>query len=175
VYIQLANPASLCSGVNYVYLASGPCSSSTPDWAGTSEFVSFACDSPGDCAFLDNDGLVISCTSCGSDFRAKGSILTLNNTLENISKMQVVEYDWNKNLGIHRYEELKKLGKLHTIGLIAQNINEIYPELVNLGVDGYYRIEYEKLNAVLVEGIKEQQIFIEDIDKELKLIETKLS
>jgi hypothetical protein len=173
VYIQFSNPGSLCPGGTRVYLASGPCSSSTADWAGTSEFVSFACDSPADCAFLDTDGNVVSCTGCGSDFRAKGSILTLNNTLENISKMQVVEYDWNEKFG--RFSELEKLGKLHTIGLIAQNINEIYPTLVKLGGDGYYRIEYDKLNAVLVEGIKEQQIFIEDIDKQLKLIETKLS
>ena len=137
------------------------------------QYFAFECPTPSECAYLDSNGVVQSCSSCASDFRAKGSILTLNNTLENISKMQVVEYDWNEKFG--RFSELEKLGKLHTIGLIAQNINEIYPTLVKLGADGYYRIEYDKLNAVLVEGIKEQQIFIEDIDKELKLIETKLS
>jgi hypothetical protein len=151
------------------------CVNAAPDWGSFAPWVGFLCPAPSECAYVDNDGNVQNCGSCGSDFRAKGSILTLNNTLQNISKMEVVEYDWNKNLGIQRYEQLEKLGKLHTIGLIAQSIKEIYPELVKLGGDGYYRIEYEKLNAVLVEGIKEQQIFIEDIDKQLKLIETKLS
>ena len=40
--------------------------------------------------------------------------------------------------------------------------------------NGYYSIDYTKLNAVLVEAIKEQQVFIEDIDKELEFIEIKL-
>ena len=41
-----------------------------------------------------------------------------------------------------------------------------------MGDDGYYFIEYNKLNAVLVEAIKSQQIFIEEIKDELKLLET---
>jgi hypothetical protein len=162
-----------------VFLNDENCNSVTSDWDSYSDYIGLYCPNPtgniSDCVPLDNDGILQgSCSACGgSDFRAKGSITTLNNTLENISKMKVVEYDWNEKFG--RFSELEKLGKLHTIGLIAQNINEIYPELVSLGSDGYYRIEYDKLNAVLVEGIKEQQIFIEDIDKQLKLIETKLS
>jgi hypothetical protein len=173
VFIQFSNPAALCSGPSVVYLNSENCDNNAPDWGGLSDYVSVQCNKPDTCIYLDNDGNVVTCQSCASDFRAKGSILTLNNTLENISKMQVVEYDWNEKFG--RFSELEKLGKLHTIGLIAQNISEIYPTIVKLGGDGYYRIEYDKLNAVLVEGIKEQQIFIEDIDKQLKLIETKLS
>jgi hypothetical protein len=39
---------------------------------------------------------------------------------------------------------------------------------------GYYRINYPKLNAVLVEGIKEQQVFIEDIEQQLIELENKL-
>jgi hypothetical protein len=41
--------------------------------------------------------------------------------------------------------------------------------------DGYYSIDYKKLNAVLVEGIKQQEVFIEDIDKQLEYIESKLN
>jgi hypothetical protein len=173
VYVEASNPAQICSEQLTIYLSAEACTDGSPDWVGTSQWVSIACPAPDNCAYVDYVGAVQVCYPCFSDFRAKGSILTLNNTLENISKMQVVEYDWNEKFG--RFSELEKLGKLHTIGLIAQNISEIYPTLVKLGADGYYRIEYDKLNAVLVEGIKEQQIFIEDIDKQLKLIETKLS
>ena len=38
-----------------------------------------------------------------------------------------------------------------------------------------YKLNYTKLNSVLVEAIKEQQLFIEDIDKELEYIESKLN
>jgi hypothetical protein len=64
------------------------------------------------------------------------------------------------------------MGRLHTIGLIAQDVRKYYPQIVNMGDDGYYFIEYNKLNAVLVEAIKSQQIFIEEIKDELKLLET---
>ena len=54
-------------------------------------------------------------------------------------------------------------------------VRQYYPEVVELGNNGYYRIDYTKLNSVLVEAIKEQQLFIEDIDKELEFIESKLN
>jgi hypothetical protein len=88
-------------------------------------------------------------------------------------KLDAVEYDWNENL--NEFEYFKNQQKLHTIGLIAQNVRLYYPEVVKINTDGYYSIDYSKLNAVLVEGIKEQSIFIEEIDKELDYIETKLN
>ena len=87
-------------------------------------------------------------------------------------KIDVVEYDWNNKF--REYEDLQEKEKLHTIGLIAQNVKEYYPEVVSINSDGYYWVDYVKLNAVLVEAIKEQQVFIEDIDKELEYIESKL-
>ena len=87
-------------------------------------------------------------------------------------KIDVVEYDWNNKF--REYEYLQEKEKLHTIGLIAQNVKEYYPEVVSINSDGYYWVDYVKLNAVLVEAIKEQQVFIEDIDKELEYIESKL-
>jgi hypothetical protein len=41
--------------------------------------------------------------------------------------------------------------------------------------DGYYSIDYRKLNSVLVEGIKDLQYEIDDMDKELDKIELILS
>ena len=103
----------------------------------------------------------------------KHGVETLKNSLETIMKLDAVEYDWNDNL--RDYDYFKSQQKLHTIGLIAQNVRMYYPEVIKMNTDGYYTIDYSKLNAVLVEAIKEQSIFIEDIDKELDYIETKLS
>jgi hypothetical protein len=99
----------------------------------------------------------------------------LKDSLETLMKLEVVEYDWNHNLSQVEYNYFEKNNNLHTIGLIAQNVRQYYPEVVELGGNGYYRINYSKLNAVLVEAIKEQQLFIEDIDKELEYIESKLN
>ena len=110
-----------------------------------------------------------------SDIRLKKGIETLKDSLENIMKLEVVEYDWNHNLSQVEYDYFEKNKSLHTIGLIAQNVRQYYPEVVELGSNGYYRLDYTKLNSVLVEAIKEQQLFIEDIDKELEYIESKLN
>ena len=51
----------------------------------------------------------------------------------------------------------------------------IYPQLVYRRLDGYLSIYYDKLNAVLIEGVKEQQEMIEEIDSEIKYIREKLA
>jgi hypothetical protein len=87
---------------------------------------------------------------------------------------EVVQFDWNDKLSYGDYKRLKESDKLHSIGLIAQDIRQYYPEVVEIMPSGYYRINYPKLNAVLVEGIKEQQVFIEDIEQQLIELENKL-
>ena len=109
-----------------------------------------------------------------SETNLKLGIETLNNVLESIMKIESVEYDWNENLNPTLLDYFKKHQKLHTIGLIAQNVRLYFPEVVKMNRDGYYAIDYHRLNAVLVQGIKEQQIFIEDIDKQLEYIESKI-
>jgi hypothetical protein len=110
-----------------------------------------------------------------SDVTLKSGIETLKNALDNIMNIEAVEYDWNDKLNPTSFAYFKKQQRLHTIGLIAQNVRLYYPEAVNMNPDGYYSIDYKKLNAVLVEGIKEQEVFIEDIDKQLEYIESKLN
>jgi len=105
-----------------------------------------------------------------SDSRLKSGAETIKDALSKIMQIEAVEYDWNENL--NKYDYFKRKGRLHTIGLIAQDVRKYYPEVVNMGDDGYYSVEYNKLNAVLVEAIKSQQIFIEEIKDELKLLET---
>jgi hypothetical protein len=105
-----------------------------------------------------------------SDEALKTGIKTLKDALPKLLELEAVEYDWNENL--NKYDYFKRKGRLHTIGLIAQDVRKYYPEVVNMGDDGYYSVEYNKLNAVLVEAIKSQQIFIEEIKDELKLLET---
>ena len=90
-------------------------------------------------------------------------------------KLDVVEYDWNDKVPIPDfYANLIKNKKTHSIGLIAQNVKKYFPEVIGTN-NGYYFINYAKLNAVLVDSIKEQDIFIEDIDKELNFIKSKFN
>jgi hypothetical protein len=158
------------------YRTNANCESSTCDYAGLSSWyggggtaypIDFSCGTVDFSAGF-------ACSGTYSDVRLKNGIKTLENVLESIMKIEAVEYDWNENLNPTLLDYFKKQQKLHTIGLIAQNVRLYFPEVVRMNQDGYYSIDYHKLNAVLVEGIKEQQIFIEDIDKQLEYIESKI-
>jgi hypothetical protein len=162
----------------YYYYKESNCTGEIPDWndGGNYPWPFINCDTVQ--AFYQMvapDGNIFDNLPCyGSDIRLKTGIETLKDSLETLMKLEVVEYDWNTNLNETEYKYFEKNKKLHTIGLIAQNVRQYYPEVVELGSNGYYRLDYTKLNSVLVEAIKEQQLFIEDIDKELEYIESKL-
>jgi hypothetical protein len=108
-----------------------------------------------------------------SDRRLKNNISTLEGSLNKILQIDTVEFDWNDKLVDGRYRDISGLKKIHSVGLIAQNVKDFYPTVVKVGQNGYYYIEYMKLNAVLVEGIKEQQVFIDDIESQIKELESK--
>ena len=123
---------------------------------------------------ISADGFYSYTNSC-SDRRIKQSIKTLENSLEKILQLDVVEYDWNNKLGHNEYLRKINFNKIHSIGLIAQNVKEFFPTIVNVSSDGFYTVDYIKMNAVLIEGIKEQQVFIDDIGNEIKELEKLLS
>ena len=56
----------------------------------------------------------------------------------------------------------------HDIGVIAQEIEEILPELVQTRESGYKAVKYDKLVALLIEGMKEQQVQIDNLKSEVE-------
>jgi len=49
------------------------------------------------------------------------------------------------------------------IGVIAQEVEAIYPELVSTDENGYKSVSYEKFTPILIEAIKEQQAIIDEL------------
>ena len=68
----------------------------------------------------------------------------------------------------------KRNNKLHAIGLIAQNVRLYFPEVVSINKEGYYFIDYNKLNSALVEAIKSQQLSIEDVKEKINELENQI-
>jgi hypothetical protein len=88
--------------------------------------------------------------------------------------LEPVEFDWNQTF-IDRRGGIPE-DKIHSLGFIAQEVEKIIPEVVMKDVkDGYYKIDYPRLNAIVVEGIKEQQVFIDDINKQITQLENILT
>ena len=98
-----------------------------------------------------------------SDVRYKKDIQTLTNALANVEKLRGVSYDWKQAEFPQKNFEAK-----HQIGLIAQELEKVYPELVNTDAEGYKSVDYSKLVAVLIEAVKEQQVEISNLQNASK-------
>jgi hypothetical protein len=83
-----------------------------------------------------------------SDSRLKDNKTILTNPLDKVSKLNGYEFDWIPMLGIHENEG-------HDIGLIAQEVEKVLPEIVKTRDNGYKAIRYEKIVPLLIEAIKE--------------------
>lgn len=110
-------------------------------------------------------------TAC-SDVRYKKNFSKIENPLSKVLALNGLHYDW-------RIDEFKdnNFSKSRQIGFIAQELEEIFPEMVFTDEKGYKSVDYAKLTPVLVEAMKEQQKMIEELRKangDLKNINDKL-
>lgn len=83
-----------------------------------------------------------------SDISLKENIKTLENPIEQVMKLNGVSFDW------------KESGS-SSIGVIAQELEEVFPELVKTGE--IKTVNYNGLIGVLIEAVKEQQKQIEEL------------
>jgi len=93
-----------------------------------------------------------------SDKNLKTNITPIENALDKVLSLEGVEFDFisGANCGY-----LKK----HQIGLIAQDVKKVIPEIVGKNSDGTLGVSYQHLVAVLIEAVKEQQQEIEELKK----------
>jgi hypothetical protein len=97
-----------------------------------------------------------------SDIRLKENIKPIENALDKISKISGNTYDWKSELkDVHGYDG-------SDVGVIAQEIEAVLPELVQDRDNGYKAVKYDKIVALLIEGIKEQQTQIHSLTLEIE-------
>jgi len=99
-----------------------------------------------------------------SDESLKENIQDIETPLAKIMKLEGISFDWKKS-------------NKKSIGLIAQDVEKVFPEIVNIEEEtGLKSIEYSKLVAPLIEAVKEQQKMIDEqrelIDKQGEEIKT---
>ena len=122
---------------------------------------------------LHVDGDVIAYSSTISDQTFKDDVVTIDNAIDKVKKLRGVEYTWNSG-----YRKGKR-----DIGLIAQEVEEVLPEIVHehempLMEDAeagktYKTVDYEKMVGVLIEAMKEQQSQIDSLKAEVQLLKGK--
>ena len=95
-----------------------------------------------------------------SDRRVKENIVQIDSALEKVNKLEGVYYN--------RTDDESKTKE---IGFIAQDVNEVVPELVTYAEDvDQYGVKYQNATALLVEAVKELTQQVNDLKQEIEEI-----
>jgi len=84
-----------------------------------------------------------------SDERLKENVASIENAVEKVEAIGGYTYNWIPMEGVHVYGDMKD------VGVIAQEVEKVLPELVSDRENGYKAVKYDKLTAVLIEAVKE--------------------
>ena len=111
------------------------------------------------CATACFKGTILCGTTCvvapdinaTSDCRCKDNIATVENAYCKIGQIRGVNYNW------------KDSGK-YTLGVVAQEVEEAFPELVTTDDDGYKSVNYNGLVGALIETVKCLQGKVEELE-----------
>lgn len=97
-----------------------------------------------------------------SDERLKTNITLIDNALPKLMLINGVSYNWR----VDEYPQFK-LSEGTELGVIAQEVAKVFPEVVNTDDEGYLSVEYSHLVPVLIQAIKEQQLIIDQYKAQL--------
>jgi hypothetical protein len=111
-----------------------------------------------------NGDIIANSIAGSSDIRFKKNIRTVENALDKVKSLRGVYFNWNKDAFPDRY-----FGAQDELGFIAQEVEKVVPEIVTKEntKDEYRSVKYDKLVALLVEAIKEQQKQIDSLKIEV--------
>jgi hypothetical protein len=115
-----------------------------------------------------NDGATLTGTltastnvTANSDIRLKTNIVTIEDALKKTLSLRGVTFD---RVDVELPRQL---------GVIAQEVEEVFPEVVYTDENGIKSVAYGNLTAVLIEAIKEQQKQIDELREEIKNLKNK--
>jgi hypothetical protein len=92
-------------------------------------------------------------------FLGETSIIPIDSSLSKVEKLQGVYYDWDRA----KWPK-KNFPEGKQVGLIAQDVEKVVPEVVNTDKEGYKSLSYDKLTAVLINAMKELEKKVEAQD-----------
>lgn len=98
-------------------------------------------------------GTATGTVSTPSDARLKENVSDIVNALEKLSQLRPVEYDLKED-GAHNY------------GVIAQELEMIYPEMVNVNDEGILSVEYQQLISPMLAALLEMDARITALENQ---------
>jgi hypothetical protein len=101
-----------------------------------------------------------------SDARLKTDIKSIDNALDKVASLRGITYSWNE-IGLNSFdvETVPPYLMEREVGLIAQDVQEVLPEVVVTRTNGYLAMRYERVVPLLVEAIKELREQVNELRK----------
>jgi hypothetical protein len=103
-----------------------------------------------------------------SDERLKENIEQIDAALYKLRKIRGVMFDWTDDVIEQRGGEDKYFVRKHDTGVIAQEVEQVLPEVVAVRKDGYKAVRYEKLAGLIIQAINELADEVDEIKQRLK-------
>lgn len=79
-----------------------------------------------------------------------------------------------KILSLHGYDFSWKADGRKDMGIIAQEVEQVFPNIVHTNAQGIKSVEYSNLVAPMIEAMREQQATIDHQQQEINLLKTSL-
>ena len=110
----------------------------------------------GECRIMGDGDILNTNNSYGaiSDIRLKENIVDTDKKLSILNKVRVVDFNFIEKADTQT-------------GVIAQELEELLPDLVNTGEDGYKTVKYSRFVPMLIKAVQEQQEQIESLTSEI--------
>ena len=103
-----------------------------------------------------------------SDINLKENVVNIENALDKVKQIRGVHYDWkDEYLEKHTYVEKQD------VGVIAQEIEKVLPEIVADREDGTKAVKYDRLTALLIEAVKELSAKVDAQQEEINILKGK--
>lgn len=106
----------------------------------------------------------------GSDIAFKENINELENILPALSKIRCISYDYNTTEFAH-----KNFPKNRQLGVIAQDLQSTFPELVRNDQDGDLQVNYTQLNTIALQAVKELSELLSASNKRIESLEIEIA
>lgn len=98
-----------------------------------------------------------------SDARLKENVANIPDALSKLLQLNGVTFDWTEDF-IQRHGGVDGIYlKKHNVGVIAQEVQSVLPDIVTTKDDGYLGVRYEKLTALLIEAVKELKAEVDSL------------
>ena len=97
-----------------------------------------------------------------SDARFKENVQTMHGLLQKVGKLRPVTFTWKRDAMPAQYSSGEQ------VGVVAQEVEKVFPDLVKTGPDGYKAVAYDRLSVVLLGAVQELKAENDNLRREFE-------